>query len=81
MVQLICTMIQLANVSQTVGCQLARAEVLVVLATIHHRVYGKDEILSQGVVTVAVPFIQTCTMIHARITVQVCMFVYMEVYM
>jgi len=33
-------MIQLANVSQTVGGQLATAEALVFLATIHCRVYG-----------------------------------------
>ena len=40
-VQLTCTMIQLANVSQTVGDPLATAKALVVMATIHHRVYGK----------------------------------------
>jgi len=39
MVQLTCTMIQLANVSQTVGA-LATAKALVVLATIHPRMYG-----------------------------------------
>ena len=39
--QLTCTMIQLANVSPTVGCPLATAEALVVLATTHLRVYGK----------------------------------------
>jgi len=33
--------VQLVNVSQTVGGQLAAAEALVVLATIHPRVYGK----------------------------------------
>ena len=41
MVQLTCTMIQLANVSQTVGGPLATANTLVVLATMHPRVYGK----------------------------------------
>ena len=35
MVQLTCTMIQLANVFQRVGGPLAAAEALVVLATIH----------------------------------------------
>ena len=39
--QEICTMIQLANVSHTVGGQLATVEAFVVLATIHPRVYGK----------------------------------------
>ena len=44
MVQLTCTMIQLANVSQTVGGPLATGattDVLVVMATILPRVYGK----------------------------------------
>ena len=41
MVQLTCTMIQLANVSETVGGPLATAKALVVLATIHPRVHGK----------------------------------------
>ena len=41
-------MIQLANVSQTVGGQLARAEALVVLATIHPRVYGKMKACARG---------------------------------
>ena len=40
MVQLTCTMIQLANVSQTVGGPLATAKALVVLATTHPTVYG-----------------------------------------
>jgi len=34
-------MIQLANISQTVGDPLATAEVLVVLAIIYPRLYGK----------------------------------------
>ena len=34
-------MIQLANVSPTVGCPLATAEALVVLATTHPKVYGE----------------------------------------
>ena len=34
-------MIQLANVSQTVGDQIATAKTLVFLAIIHSRVYGK----------------------------------------
>ena len=41
LVQLTCAMIQLANVSQTVGGPLATANTLVVLATMHPRVYGK----------------------------------------
>ena len=41
MVQLTCTVIQLANVPQTVVGPLATAKALVVLATIHPRVYGK----------------------------------------
>ena len=36
-----CIMIQLAKVSQKVEGQLATAVALVVLATIHPRVYGK----------------------------------------
>ena len=49
MVQLTCTMIQLANVSQTVGGQLAKAEALVVQTTIHPRVYGKMKGCARGV--------------------------------
>ena len=41
MVQLTCTMIQLANIAQRVGDPLATAKALVVLATLHPRVYGK----------------------------------------
>ena len=41
MVQLTCTVIQLANVPQTVVGPLVTAKALVVLATIHPRVYGK----------------------------------------
>ena len=39
MVQLTCNMIQLANVSQTVGGPLASAKAFVFLAIIHPRVY------------------------------------------
>ena len=70
MVQLTCTMIQLANVSQTVGGPLATAKALVVLG--NHAPYGvwKDERLCQGVWridTVAVPFIHPCIMVQYTI--------------
>ena len=54
-----CTMIQLANVSQRVGGQLAAAEALVVLATIHPRVWRID--------TVAVPFIRPRIMVQRHL--------------
>ena len=56
MVQLTCTMIQIANVSQRVWGPLAAAEALVVLATIHHGVWRID--------TAAAPFIRPRIMVQ-----------------
>ena len=64
-------MIQLANVSQTVGGPLATAKALVVLATVHPRVYGKmkgcAKVYIWRIDTVAVPFICPRTMVQSLV--------------